>query len=94
MRGAMFGKETLAPCKLPFGACVTKSRQMEEGRPWVSKPRSEQAGELFLCSALPPHLPAGCLPPTARAGISCAPAWPGSFLLESMLTWPVAGPIL
>lgn len=65
----MFGKETLALCRLPLGASVTESWQMEEGRPRVSKLHGKPVGEPIMCLVLPPYLPAGCLPPVARAGV-------------------------
>lgn len=74
-----------------FGClCVTKSRQKEEGRPWVSKLCREHAGAL--------HAP--CLPCSQQAAHLALPAllsiytpvWPDGFLLESMLIdWSVAG---
>ena len=38
-------------------------------RPWVSKLYSKSVGEPLTCPGLPPYLPAGCLPPVARAGV-------------------------
>ena len=46
-----------------FWCSVTKSWQMEEGRPWVSKLRGKPVGEPIMCPVLPPYLPGGCLPP-------------------------------
>lgn len=45
------------------------SRQMEEGRPWISKLHSECAGEPITGPVLPPHCPASYPPPGVRAHI-------------------------
>lgn len=71
--------------------CVTKSRQKEQGRPWVSK----------LCRDRGGALPTPCLPFSQQAAHLVLPrlllsiytaVWPHGFLLESMLIdWSVAG---